>query len=168
MKKLFPVVVMILTWTGAGAQHFVSTGVNDKFISETGNNVPVSPVFRKPSPEIQKSYFRIPGERQIKVGRTLTILGGAFLIGGISVYARADKNVTYTRYTNSYNQLDSVAEFDLKMVMGPLMMVAGTAMAVPGVLLWTKGVKKNRQYMKEQEGLSLGFRRSSAVLTYRF
>lgn len=166
MKKFVPVVVVIFMWTGINAQYSILPGSNDKFIPD--HNVVVSPVFRKVPAEAKLSSFRIPGERQIKIGRTLTVLGGAMLIGGISIYANADKTVTYSYYINSYNQLDSTAQIDPKAILGALMIVAGTGMTIPGVLLWKSGAKKNKQYMKEQQGLSLGMRGNAAVLTYRF
>lgn len=125
---------------------------------------PLSPVFRKDAPSLMRSTFRIPGEREKRIGSTLTTLGGAMLVGGIIVYAQADKTVRTV-----YNaQGQAVQEISGKVVLGAVMILVGTGMTVPGILLWRKGIRVNEKYLREQESLSLNFNGASGSIRYRF
>ncbi|MCD9018569.1 hypothetical protein [Parachryseolinea silvisoli] len=109
---------------------------------------------------------RLPGERMRKAGRILTILGAGMLVGGIIVYNNADDDYynTYTQNGTTYEEGDPQA------ALGILMMVGGTGMVVPGVILWAKGAAKYNRALKRQEAesVSMNLRGSGIALTYRF
>jgi len=109
---------------------------------------------------------RLPGERMRNAGRIMTILGAGMLVGGIIVYSSADEN--YYSY-NSYNG-NTYEEGDPKAALGILMMVGGTGLAVPGVILWTKGAKKYNRALKRQEAesVSMNLKGSGIAVAYRF
>jgi hypothetical protein len=137
------------------------------------NNLPVSPLLRQSSYQETnfrplKSTFRIPGEKQKKIGSTMMAIGGAMLVGGIILYAGSDKTPTKDSVLNNYGGYDPYYVYDGKYVGGILLMVAGTGITVPGVLIWRKGVKKFNQYMIEQERLSFYYHGTGATVTYRF
>lgn len=90
------------------------------------------------------------------------------LIGGISTYASSDKTPTQRSYQNSNGQWVTYDEYDPKFTLGILMMLGGTGMTVPGIIVWRKGIKKRDQYLKEQESLSFDIRGSSGALVYKF
>jgi hypothetical protein len=137
------------------------------------NNLPVSPLLRQSSYQETnfrplKSTFRIPGEKQKKIGSTMMAIGGAMLVGGIILYAGSDKTPTKDSVLNNYGTYDVYYDYDPKFTGGILLMVAGTGISVPGVLIWRKGVKKFKQYMIEQERLSFYYHGTGATVTYRF
>ncbi|MDH4092764.1 MAG: hypothetical protein OEV74_15865 [Cyclobacteriaceae bacterium] len=110
------------------------------------------------SPVIVNSLDRVaykisypPGFRMRNVGRTLTVIGGAMLIGGIIVYNNADKTFynTYQTSTGTYNEGDPQAALGVLMIMG------GTGMTIPGIILWTKGAKKYNRYLERETALSI-------------
>lgn len=94
-------------------------------------------------------------------------LGGAMLIGGIIMYSRADKTVEEDTVFYSNGTYDIVYDMDPKYPGGILLMIAGTGISVPGVLIWRKGVKKYNQYMIEQERLSFYYHGTGATIRYR-
>lgn len=109
----------------------------------------------------------IPGERMKKTGAVLTILGGAMLVGGIAVLSTADE-MYYSTGTNS--NTGSYEEGDPKAAVGFLMIAAGAGMTVPGIIFWTKGSKRYKQYLIDhpQKAVSLHLGGASAGVTYRF
>lgn len=96
----------------------------------------------------------------------MTILGAGMLVGGIIVYGNADEN--YYNY-NTYNGT-TYEEGDPKAALGILMMVGGTGLAVPGVILWAKGAKKYNRALERQdaESVSMNLKGSGIALAYRF
>lgn len=79
-------------------------------------------------------------------------------IGGIIVYSSADKSCYYDAY--GYLICN-----DEKVYLGALMLVAGTGMLIPGIILWTKGAKKYKAYNEQLQG-HVGL--NSVSLSYRF
>jgi hypothetical protein len=169
MVRIFTLVFLFVPILIVNAQQIaVSSPVYNEF-----NNVPVSPVLRKNSAletnfRPLKSTFRIPGEKQKKIGSTMMALGGAMLIGGIIMYSRADKTVEEDTVWNTNGTYDIYYNVDAKYPGGILLMIAGTGISVPGVLIWRKGVKKYNQYMIEQERLSFFYHGTGATIQYRF
>jgi hypothetical protein len=172
MKTLL-IVVFVFTTMSAYAQELplsrVASSSPPVTQSQQFQNTIVSPLFRKDVRSTTlRSSFRMPGERMKKVGRTLTLLGGAMILGGISVYSSADKEVRTVTYTTSSGATYTQDEMDPKAALGILMIVGGVGMTVPGVLVWTKGVKKYNRYLEEQQRLSLDIRGTRAGFVYRF
>jgi hypothetical protein len=130
---------------------------------------PVSPLYRQAyEAPLKVNKFSIPGEKKKKVGSTMTALGGALIIGGIAVYASGDSDYYRETYNQSTNTT-TVYTVDPKRVLGVLMMVAGTGVAVPGILIWSKGAKQYNRYMEEQSGVSLHINGPNGPgLSYRF
>ena len=104
--------------------------------------------------------YKIPGQNMKKAGNTLTGIGSALLLGGIAVYSIADKTSTYNAYTNTYYYND------LKVIVGPIMMVYGVGMLIPGIILSIKGTKKMMRYYERQQNLSFHFEGTSVGLHY--
>jgi len=131
----------------------------------------VSPVYRQTyAAPLHITKFSIPGEKKKKVGSVMTVLGGALIIGGVAVYASGDPDYYRETYNQSTNTT-TVETIDPKQVLGVFMAVVGTSVAVPGVIIWTKGIRQYNQYMKEQGEtgpLRLGVGNGGAVLSYRF
>jgi len=103
-----------------------------------------------------------PGFKMRNVGRVLTVLGGAMLIGGIIVYSNADK----TYYNNYQTSTGTYNEGDPQAALGVLMVMGGAGMAIPGVILWSKGSKKYNRYLERQT--AFGIKGSGLSLSYRF
>jgi hypothetical protein len=102
-----------------------------------------------------------PGFRMRNVGRTMTVAGAALLVGGIAVYSNADKTV-YTVYTSS----GTYDEYDPKLGLGLLMIMGGTGLTVPGIILWSKGARKFNRYVERQTACV--WNGSAISLHYRF
>lgn len=104
-----------------------------------------SPIIARSPDHIAYKISYPPGYRMRNVGRTLTIAGGALFIGGFIVYNNADKNVyTYQTSTGTVNEIDP------KAALGVLMIVGGTGMTVPGIILWAKGSRKFNRYLERE------------------
>lgn len=102
-----------------------------------------------------------PGYRMRNVGRTLTIIGGAMLIGGIIVYNEADPVYDYnSQYTTYYTKEEQQAALGVLMVMG------GTGMTIPGIILWSKGSKKYKRHLEREAAFN--YQGSGFSLSYRF
>ena len=123
-------------------------------------SVPSSPVRLSAPQNVTYKITYPPGFRMRNTGRTLTVLGGGMLIAGIVVFHNADKTVyTYQTSSGTYNEVDP------KVALGVLMVMGGTGMTVPGIILWTKGARRFNQYLEQQTacvftgtGLSLQYR----------
>jgi hypothetical protein len=121
----------------------------------------VSPVRLKAPQNVTYKITYPPGFRMRNVGRTLTILGAGVLIGGIVVFHNADKTIyTYQTSTGTYNEVDP------KVALGVLMVMGGTGMTVPGIILWSKGARKFNRYLEQQTACV--FNGTSVSLQYRF
>lgn len=169
MIRIFTIVFLLTPLLTLNAQHLaVASAKYSEF-----NNAPVSPLliqsYGQPySFRPMKSTFRIPGEKQKKIGSTMMALGGAMIIGGLVMYSRSDKTPTKDSVLNNYNQWEVYDVYDAKLVGGILLMVAGTGVTVPGVLIWRKGVRRYNEYMLEQQRLSLYYHGTGATISYRF
>jgi hypothetical protein len=110
---------------------------------------------------------RPPGLRMRNTGRVLAIVGGAMLTGGIIVFSQADE--TYYRYTSTNN--GSYEEGDPKAAIGIAMMLSGAGMAIPGIILWTRGARKYNTYQKRQQEAgtaSMKLKGSGISISYHF
>lgn len=169
MIRIFTVAILLFPMLTANAQHqsaLLSTNFSQF------NELPVSPVIKKSAYQETnfrpfKSTFRIPGERQKKIGSTMMALGGAMLVGGVIMYSGANKTPTKDSILNQYGQWEPYNNYDDKLIGGILLIVAGTGVTVPGVLIWRNGVKKYNQYMIEQERLSFYYHGTGATIRYR-
>jgi hypothetical protein len=103
-----------------------------------------------------------PGYRMMKIGKGLTIGGGVLLVGGIILASQADAYY----YTSSTGPYGTQEEGDPKGALGVLMIVGGTGMIIPGVILWTKGSKKLKAY--QQRMVSLGVGNRGVGISYNF
>ncbi|HEY9045435.1 MAG TPA: hypothetical protein VIN08_06045 [Ohtaekwangia sp.] len=147
----------------------VSAQYNQTFASlEKSTTVAAtSPIVVKPQGEGTYKVFMPPGLRMRNAGRTLTILGGAMLIGGVIVFSSADE----TYYTTTTTNNGTYEEGDPKAALGIVMIAGGLGMSIPGVILWTKGAKKYKRYMEQHEGeqtVSFDLKGNGLALRYRF
>lgn len=108
-------------------------------------------------------YAKPPGLRMRNTGRTLTILGGAMLIGGIIMASSADD----LYYNSTYSSSGSYSEGDPQGAVGVLMIAGGVGMAIPGIIFWTKGAKKYRSHL-ENERASINIKGTHLALLYQF
>ncbi len=130
----------------------------------------VSPLYRQVYGAPMHVKFSIPGEKKKKVGRTMTILGGALIVGGIAVCASADPYYEETTYNQTTGQYETQT-IDPKYLLGGFMIALGVGASVPGVIIWRKGIREYDKYMIEQGdtgALRLGVGHGGAVLSYRF
>ena len=104
-----------------------------------------------------------PGMHKIKIGRGMTISGSVLLVSGIALAATAD--AYYYNYSSTNGQ--TTESGDLKGGVGVILIAAGVGLTVPGVIIWSKGAKRLKQY-KEENNLTFDIRGTSGVLTYRF
>lgn len=167
MKQVVIILLSVLAFVTAQSQTLTRHTFAE---SSPVEPVTVSPLYLQPNASpLNAKKFSIPGERKKKVGSTMTVLGGLLIVGGIVTYASSDPDY----YRSTYNQntnTTTVETIDPKRVLGVLMMVAGTGVAVPGALLWSKGARQYNRYMEEQgqQSLRLGIGTHGAVLSYRF
>lgn len=90
----------------------------------------------------------IPGERRIKVGKTLTAIGATMIIAGILVY----DNRQPESYSNGY--YTTTTTDDPNVVGGQMLVGIGSGLLVPGVLVWIHGASIYRRNIdKEAQGL---------------
>jgi hypothetical protein len=124
--------------------------------------IAVSPLYK-----ISKTQTEIPdnapGMHKVKVGRGMTIGGSVLLVSGIALAATADAYYYNTTTTNG----QTTESGDLKGGVGVILIAAGVGLTVPGVIIWSKGAKRLKQY-KEENNLTFDIRGTSGVLTYRF
>lgn len=123
MKATLFVIALLATGVPAWAQF------NQTLASANPDKPVVSPLIINPAGEGEYKVYMPPGLRMRNAGRTLTIIGGAMLVGGIIVFSSAEK--TYYSY-NSTNGT-SYEEGDPKAAIGILMIAGGLGMTVPGV-----------------------------------
>jgi hypothetical protein len=169
MIRIFTIAILLLPMLTANAQH--KPALSSSNFSQF-DSYAVSPVIKQSAYQDTnfrpfKSTFRIPGERQKKIGSTMMALGGAMLVGGVIMYSGANKTPTKDSILNQYGQWEPYDRYDSKFTGGILLMIAGTGVTVPGILIWRKGVKKFNQYMIEQERLSFYYHGTGATIRYR-
>lgn len=160
MKATLFVILLLATSMPAWAQF------NQPVVAINNERV-VSPLIMNPAGEGAYKVYMPPGLRMRNAGRTLTIIGGAMLVGGAIVFGSADE--TYYSY-NSYNGT-TYEEGDPKAAIGILMMAGGLGMTIPGVILWTKGAKKYKRYLEQHEGeqtVSFNMNGNGVSLRYQF
>jgi hypothetical protein len=130
-------------------------------------NEPTAPV-RLESPLLVKHLQPVPykvsyppGYRMRNAGRTLTIIGGAMLIGGIIVYDNADPYYDYNSQGTTYYTKE-----EQQAALGVLMIMGGTGMTIPGIILWSKGGKKYKRHLEREAAFN--FQGTGVSLSYRF
>ena len=177
MKKVITLLFLLATGVSLRAQTLARYSSPDLSVTALDQQGPgasphaVSPLYRavNASP-MHITKFSIPGEKKKKVGSVMTVLGGALFVGGIALYASGDPNYENTTYNQTTQQYETTT-IDPKRVLGVLMCMAGAGVAIPGVIIWTKGIRQYNQYMREQGetgALRLGVGNGGAVLSYRF
>jgi hypothetical protein len=131
------------------------------FASGRSSEVPLtveSLLLLKPAQPVPYKVSYPPGYRMRNTGRTLTIIGGAMLIGGIIVYNQAD--LAYDYYTQTdYKEQQKAA-------LGVLMIMGGTGMTVPGIIFWSKGSKKYKRHLEREAAFN--FQGTGISVSYRF
>ena len=105
-----------------------------------------------------------PGQRMIRVGKTLTIAGSVLIVGGVILMATADE--LYYR-SNTVNG-QTVTEGDIKGGLGVVMTAGGVGMVVPGIIVWSIGRKKYRASQAGSASVSLGINNNGGGLRYTF
>ena len=153
MKFLCVVFAMTATCMSVNAQYYASVS---KAPVSSINSLQVRP------PKIQ--YDPKPsGLRMRNTGRTLTILGSIMLVGGVIMAASADE----LYYQSNYSSSGSYSEGDPRGAFGVVLAVAGTGMAIPGIIFWNKGSKRYNKYLEEQRA-SLSIKGAGLALLYQF
>ncbi len=143
---------------------FTSYAQNLDLASAKTNNGMASPAFSN-----QNSYksgysgeSTHPGVNQLKAGRTLTLLGAFFILGGGIVYNAGTRSSTYDPYTHSNTN-------DPKVGWGRVMMATGVGLTIPGIILWVNGSKKYNSYEGIKKATtSIQFRGNGLSLNYQF
>ncbi len=120
-------------------------------------------VFKRNLPGVIKDVKVVPpGFRMLKVGRPLTFFGGLIIVTGAFVNSIADKDGQYDPYTGTTTR-------DVKSVLGPVLIIAGAGMAIPGVVLWANGSKKYKNYLNSKKATtSIQFQGNGLSMKYRF
>ena len=114
---------------------------------------------------VNKTFYKVsmpPGVKMRNAGRIMTIVGGALIIGGIVMVSNADE--TYYNYssTTSGNYEDG----DLQGALGVVMIVGGTGLTVPGIIMWSKGSKRYKHHLEREAAFN--FKGTQLSLSYRF
>lgn len=106
-----------------------------------------------------------PGQRMIRVGKTLTFTGIILVAGGVILMSTADA-LYYRASTSSYG--GSQEEGDIKGALGVALTTGGVGMIIPGAIVWSKGKKKYAAYQATGASLSLGINNNGAGLRFNF
>ena len=155
MKAVAPLLFLLCLAISSGAQVFARA----ERVVVPGQYT--SPLLANPVQPLPYKVSLPPGYRMRNVGRTLTIIGGAMLIGGIIVYNEADPVYDYnSQYTTYYTKEEQQA------ALGVLMVMAGTGMTIPGIILWSKGSKKYKRHLEREAAFN--YKGSGFSLSYRF
>ena len=101
-----------------------------------------------------------PGLRRKNIGTAMTIGGAVLVVGGIAMVSSAD--ALYYNYSTGSN--GTYDEGDPKGALGILMITGGVGLIIPGLILWSKGGKRYKQYLEEQQELSLNMTGSGISL----
>jgi len=152
MKFIAALLVILCSVISARAQVFASA-------ERTTDLSYVSPLVIRSHQPVPYKVSRPPGLRMRNVGRTLTIIGVPMLIGGLIVYNNADLTYDYYSQTYSYSEQQQAA-------LGVLMVMGGTGMSIPGIILWSKGSKKYKRHLEREAAFN--YTGSGFSLSYRF
>jgi len=119
------------------------------------------------TPEKKTAYvansYNAPGLKMKRTGTTLTVVGGAMLVGGIVLVSNASALYYNSNTTNG----TTTTSGDPRGGFGVVMIAAGVGMIVPGIIFMSKGSKRYKEY-KEEQNLSLGIRGAGLSLKYSF
>ncbi len=96
MKLVASLLLLMCAVVSSNAQLLASTKANAVTMSQE------SPLLVKHVQPVPYKVSMPPGLKMRNVGRTLTIIGGAMLIGGIIVYDNADPYYDYSSQGNTY------------------------------------------------------------------
>lgn len=124
----------------------------------------ISPVLLKQDLRSSSLQVDFPGKRMRNTGRTLTILGAGFLVGGIAMVSQAEE----TYYTTNYSSNGSYEEGDPQGAVGVVMITGGVGMMVPGIIFWSKGAKKYNAAIRDSEAASVHLQSNGVAIRYRF
>lgn len=155
MKVIASLLLFMCTVISSKAQLFASAKVTT-LPSQQG-----SPLLVKHLQPVPYKVSMPPGLKMRNVGRTLTIIGGAMLIGGIIVYNNADPYYDYNSQGTTYYTKE-----EQQAALGVLMVMGGAGMTIPGIILWSKGGKKYKRHLEREAAFN--FQGTGASLSYRF
>ena len=96
--------------------------------------------------EINQTAVNPPGLKMMKVGKTLTIVGGILAISGVALIASADEMYYYSTTTQNGTE----EEGDPKFFFGVVALSGGLGMVIPGAILWSKGAKKFKAFQENK------------------
>lgn len=108
----------------------------------------------------------LPGQHGIRTGKTLTIIGGILLVGGVALASTADELYYSSNTTNG----TTTEEGDPQGAIGALMVVGGAGMIIPGIIIWSKSKKRYNRYLIDhpQQSLQLDLGGGGVGMSYRF
>ncbi|HNP20356.1 MAG TPA: hypothetical protein PKL31_18110 [Fulvivirga sp.] len=121
----------------------------------------------------EKMFYRSKAfkyEKMKKTGTILGIFGGVITISGIVLIGNADweentQNNGYYQngyyYTNNYN--NNTTTTDSNGVLGILGVMVGVPMTTAGIILNVIGGRKQREYQRKADGISLGYFQKSGA-----
>lgn len=151
MKKLLIIVVVLSVCLNAKAQFASSAKIDKK------QTAYLSPVFINQSNSSENS--QAPGLTMKNTGIALTIIGGILVTVGVGVLASTDQTTTTTTYNGTIE--------DEGPALGEIMIAGGVGMMVPGIILWSKGNNKYKDYQEEQNA-SINLKGAGISLKLRF
>ncbi len=124
----------------------------------------INPSSASPLYEGQRTAYSPYGLRMRNTGRTLTLVGGAMIIGGIIMINNAPRDYNNSYYSPGYYQTSGQEAF------GALFVTGGLGMAIPGVIFWSKGGKKYKRYLEREaaEAASVRLGAQGLTLAYKF
>lgn len=128
--------------------------------------------------EVRKTMYErkvVSFKRMKSTGVGLTIGGAVLTVVGTALMATSDLSSDYdNEYDNGYrygydyeNSNDEVGQF----VLGMLSVVAGVATTAGGIVLWSIGSRKTKQYQQKLDMISFNVNPSTqqmVSLSYRF
>jgi hypothetical protein len=155
MKLIASLLLLMCTVVSSEAQLFASAKAN------TVTAIQESPLLVKQVQPVPYKVSMPPGLKMRNVGRTLTIIGGAMLIGGIIVFDNADPYYDYSSQGTTYYTKE-----EKQAALGVLMVMGGTGMTIPGIILWSKGGKKYKRHLEREAAFN--FQGNGVSLSYRF
>ena len=115
----------------------------------------------------EKMFFRSKAfkyEKMKKTGALLGIFGGVITISGIALIANADWEENTTNngyyqngyyYSNNYN--NNTTTTDSKGVLGIFGVMVGVPMTTAGIILNVIGGRKQREYQRKADKISVGY-----------
>lgn len=152
MKFFTLVLLSLLTGIGAGAQQMPVLAASTSHTASLATAIPshkylLSNRGSDGANGIQRELYKIPkapGERRMKVGRTLAGFGAATVVAGLLVYNNRDPEY-YTK-----NSFGTAYVYDPNEVGGQMLVGIGTGLIVPGVMIWIHGASIYKRHERKQ------------------